>query len=119
MASEAASQPFCEHHDRWYAKEKSLGGVERTQAENMMDLLYMGDYVSFGRALHQKTPIPGMEFFYERCVGCQESNPILTMKRVSSSSKGKADHSVVGKQTLTPSEGEQIVEGIVGQSRNP
>jgi len=115
LASGAASQPFCEYHDRWYAKEKSLGGVKRTQAENVMDLLYMGDYVSFGRELHQKTPIPGMEFFYERCVGCQESNPILTVKRVTRSSKGKTDYSVVEKQTLAPSEGEQIVEGVIAR----
>ncbi len=39
MAMEAAGRPFCVYHDRWYEKEKSLGGVEPAQAENVMGLL--------------------------------------------------------------------------------
>jgi hypothetical protein len=116
-ASESAQKPFCERHDRWYTKERSLGGVEPAQIENVLGLLEGGEYPSFGRALHQKAPVPGVEFFIERCVGCQDSEPVLTIKTVKRSSRGRAEYDVIGKQTLTPAQGEQILESVYAQGR--
>jgi hypothetical protein len=112
MASEATKRPFCEYHDRWYAKEKSLGGVEPAQAENTIGLLQGGEYLLFGKSLHQKVPIPGVAFFIERCVGCQESNPVLTIKTVKRTSQNRVSYDVWEKQSITPAQGEQILESV-------
>ncbi len=109
MASDAAQKPFCERHNRWYAKEKSLGGVAPSQLEHSIGLLEGGEYPAFAGALHQKTPVPGAEFFIERCVGCLDSNPVLTIKAVKRSSRGKVDYDVLGKQAITTAQGEQIL----------
>jgi hypothetical protein len=112
MAWEAAKQPFCARHDRWYAKEKSLGGVGPGRGEHALDLLEQGDYASFARALNQKTPVPGVEFFIERCVGCLDSNPVLTVKGVKRSSRGQVNYDVLSKQHISPAQGEQMLESV-------
>jgi hypothetical protein len=117
VASHAAQRPFCERHDRWYAEKRSLGGVGSAQIEDMLDLLERDEYSSFGRALRPKTPVPGVEFFIERCVGCQDSDPVLTIKAVKRSSRGRVEHDVIGKQTLAPAQGEQILESVYAQGR--
>lgn len=116
MAMESAGRPFCVYHDRWYKEEKSLGGVNTSRAEEVLGLLSGGEYLAFGKALNRKAPVPGVEFFIERCVGCQQSNPILTVKAVKRTSRGKIEHDVLGKQTLVPSQSEQIYEGVRAQS---
>jgi hypothetical protein len=112
MAMEAAKRPFCEYHDRWYKKEKSLGGVNPSQAENAIGLLNADDYAAFGKMLRPKTPVPGVEFFIERCPGCQESDPILTTKTVKRSSRGQVKRDDLAKQNITPAQSEQIFESI-------
>lgn len=111
MASDAAKQPFCARHDRWYAREKSLGGVGPGRARHALDLLEQGDYASFARELQQNRPVPGVEFFIERCVGCVDSNPVLTVKGVKRSSKGQVSHEVLSKQHISPAQGEQLLGG--------
>jgi hypothetical protein len=109
MAHDAAQQPFCARHDRWYAKEKSLGGVGPGRVQHALDLLEQGDHASFSRELKQNAPVPGIEFFIERCVGCVDSNPVLTVKGVKRSSRGQVSYEVLSKQHISPSQCELLL----------
>jgi hypothetical protein len=109
---EETTKPFCEHHGRWYEKEKSLGGIAPARAKEVIALLEADDYTAVGRALDQTAPVPGIEFFIEQCTGCEKSDPILTIKTVKRTSRGRLSRNTLSQKTITPLQGRQILEGM-------
>jgi len=112
QAMEKTKSPFCEHHNRWYERETSLGSIDPSRAQEIVALLGTGEYVSFGKSLDQKAIVPGVQFFIEHCVGCEQSPPIMTMKSVKRSSRGRTSYDVMAKQTITLAQYEQILQGV-------
>ncbi len=115
VAAVETTKPFCEYHDRWYEKEKSLGGVGLAEAKGVINALEAGDYAAVGKSLNRQTPVPGVECYIERCIDCQESLPILTIKAVKRTQKGKRSHSVLSQKSITIVQTEQILEGILSR----
>lgn len=101
MGSEAASRPFCERHDRWYGKEKRVGGLSPDQGTAALQLLKDGNFLELGPMLESTAPLPGVELYVERCRDCIVSNPVLTVKRVFKNSKGKIEHKELHTQIIS------------------
>jgi hypothetical protein len=107
-AYNAANKPFCRYHNRWYEREKSLGGTIRERVADVESLLDAGDFAGLSRNLRPQAPIPGIELFIERCTDCQESDPIMTIKSVYRSSRGRKHHEVLERRTLSAGRGNQL-----------
>jgi hypothetical protein len=104
-AYNTANKPFCRYHNRWYGREKSLGGTIKERLADVKPLLAAEDFAGLSRILRPQAPIPGIELFIERCTNCQESDPVVTIKSVSRTSKGRKRHDVLERLTLTAGRG--------------
>ena len=107
-----AKRPYCETHDRWYTNAQSLGGIEPANLKETLALLDTNQFNQFGRALNQVAPIPGIEIMLEHCPGCQQSSPLLTIKKVQKGSRGRKDEKVLAQKYISPVQGDELMQSI-------
>ncbi|MCP4428238.1 MAG: hypothetical protein GY803_27430 [Chloroflexi bacterium] len=112
MAYAETKRPFCAYHNRWFDKERSLGGIPAETAPNTLAYLEERHFNTFGKALSPKVPVPGIDVCIERCPNCQESMPVLTIKAVRKGSRGKKDEKVIGQHRIEPTQCEQLLDGV-------
>lgn len=96
-----AGEPFCEHCNHWYTKEKHLGSVPISKRATLIAAVENGQYQQLSQLL-QTTELehPRIDVQLKQCEHCESNEAILSI----SATKYNNDHNI---------ESEDIMKGII------
>lgn len=112
IAMDEAGRPFCTTHDRWYERNKLVGGVVVEQANTAMQLLQTGQYTELGNLLNPKAPAPGLAFYAASCRDCVSSDPVLTVAALSLDSRNRVKSKDLTKRPVSAQQHEALWKAV-------
>lgn len=87
----AASQAYCEACGTWYGGGQHLGGMEETEASELLQLLQVGDFEQMGKMLAEDAELPSLDLYLASCDRCEAGESLLTVERNFVNARGKAE----------------------------
>lgn len=94
MAYGRARQPFCEICGNWYARTVAIavGNGQKEPVKNLIKTIDAADWASMLAPATLGTPTKGLSsvVLVDRCATCEEHEPLLSVKVVKETGKGKA-----------------------------
>lgn len=105
-------QPFCETCDKWYGKEKHLGGKPNANSAILTRLIEIKDYSGLGRELEKETNLPSVELYVRDCATCTTSASLLSLKRISQGAKGTLRYEPFLQIFISASDKARILMGM-------
>ena len=94
MAFGRAKQPFCEICGTWYERTVAIavGNGQKEPVKNLIKTVDAADWASMLAPATLGTPTKGLSsvVLVERCATCEEHEPLLSVKVIKESGKGKA-----------------------------
>jgi hypothetical protein len=111
----AASQPFCETHDRWYSLPRHLGSVGPAQSGNLITLLRSGNFTQAGESLQPSLPLPCVQVHIESCPDCATSDSRLRVEAVALDRRGRRQTRQILKGMLSPFQRADLMRGLAAR----
>jgi len=99
----ASREPFCEHCNTWYGKEKHIGGVSIQISTQVVQLIDKRDFSELGKILQKDAELPSLEVYVRSCETCQTSDAFLALNKISFGQNGNIQHQSVSKTLICPS----------------
>jgi hypothetical protein len=99
----ASSEPFCEHCNAWFGKEKHIGGVSLQNSAQVVQLCDKRDFSELGKILQKDVELPSLEVYMRSCETCQTSDAFLDLSRISFGQNGNIQHQSISKMLICPS----------------
>jgi K+-transporting ATPase c subunit len=104
LGRSAAGRRFCETCNRWYGKERHLGGIGLAQAGRLLQLLEAKDFARAGELLEAEAHVPSLEVYAQSCERCETNETWLELKQASLDGKGRLSYQPVSHMSLRPQE---------------
>ena len=115
-ASVQARKPFCENCNSWYTGNARIGSVDRKSSKNLVQLLKNKQFAEAKAMFIPPTNPPRTDVEMNFCKTCQNSDVVVSAKRLVNTNRRRTSSSVLVKGVVTRQELTDLLPVATGNS---